>query len=242
MRIIKLTPMVALLSLIGLPTAAHAAPGLGDEVYGAEVEEGEAEVETIYGRLDGGADDGEDVLKLEAAYGVTDRLRLGLIGELEREPFESRKFEAVGVEAIYELGTLGGVNFAAYGEYEITFDGADKVETKLLMQHRTGPVDLRLNLIAEKELSSGADVEFGYAASADVETFGEVRVGLQAFGELGTLDHLAPRAEHFVGPVAKLEIEGLGPEIELQAGYLFALGAARDDSDGQFRLAVELEF
>ncbi|MFC4293453.1 hypothetical protein ACFO0A_00090 [Novosphingobium tardum] len=231
----------ATVSLI-VPATAHAAPGLGEEVYGAEVEKGEAEVETIYGRLDGGADDGEDVLKLEAAYGVTDRLRLGLIGELEKEPLQNRRFEAVGVEAIYELGRVGGVNLAAYGEYEVAFDGADKVETKLLMQRRAGPVDLRLNLIAEKELKSGAEVELGYAASADVETFEEVRLGVQAFGELGTFDHLAPRAEHFAGPVAKVEIEGLGPEMELQAGYLFALGAARDDSDGQFRLALELEF
>ena len=42
--------------------------------------------------------------------------------------------------------------------------------------------------------------------------------------------------------VAKAEIEGLGPEIGIEAGYLFALGAARDDSDGQFRLKLEIEF
>lgn len=241
MKIIRPLLVAASIS-VTLPTVAHAAPGLGDEVYGAEVDKGEAEAEAIYGRIDGGADAGEDVLKLEAAYGLTDRLRIGLVGELEREPFESRRFEAVGVEAIYELGDLGGVKFAGYAEYEIALDGPDKIETKLLMQRRTGPLDLRLNLIAEKELASGADVEFEYAASVDVETLGELRLGIQAFGELGTLGHFAPRAEHFAGPVAKIEIEGLGPELELQAGYLFALGAARDDSDGQFKLAVELEF
>lgn len=224
------------------PATAHAAPGLGAEVYGAQVEKGEAEVETIYGRLDGGSEGGEDVLKLEAAYGFTDRLRLGVVGEIEKEPLSEREFEAAGIEAIYELGNVGGVQFAAYGEYEIVFEGADKIETKLLMQRQAGPVDLRFNLIAEKALEKHADVEFEYAASADVEALGEIRLGVQAYGELGTADHFLPRAEHFVGPVAKAEIEGLGPEFEVEAGYLFALGEAREETDGQFRLALEMEF
>ena len=50
------------------------------------------------------------------------------------------------------------------------------------------------------------------------------------------------RADHYVGPVIKTEIEGLGPELGIEAGYLFALGKAKDDSDGQLRLVVEMEF
>lgn len=225
-----------------LPCAAHAAPGLGGEVYGATVEKGELEAEAIYGALDGGPEDGEDVLVLETAYGVTDSFRLGLRGEIEKEPGAEREFEALGIEGIYELGNAGGIDFAVYGEYEIVFEGADKIETKLLMQHVAGPVDLRLNLIAEKELESGEKVELEYAASADVETIGELRLGVQAYGQLGTFEDFLPRAEHFAGPVAKIEIEGLGPELELEAGYLFAMGAAKDETDGQFRLMVELEF
>lgn len=226
-----------------LATPAWAAPGLGGEVYGANVEQGEIELEAIYGELDGGADDGEDVLKLEAGYGVTDKLRIGVLTELEKEPAGGRKAEEVAIEAIYELGSAGGVDFAVYGEYAIGLNGnADKLEAKLLVQHRSGPLDLRFNLIGEKELEGGAKVELAYAASADVETFGEVRLGVQAYGELGGFDRFLPRAEHFIGPVAKAEIEGLGPEIGIEAGYLFALGAARDDSDGQFRLKLEIEF
>lgn len=232
----------AVFSTVLISTQASAEPGLGSEVYGAEVKKGELELEAIYGQLDGKAANGESVLKLEASYSPTDRLRLGVLGEIEKEPFDNREFEALGFEAIYELGKLGGVTFAAYGEYEIVFDGPDKVETKLLMQRRDGPLDLRFNLIAEKELASGAAVELEYAASADVETFDEVRLGVQAYGELGTFDQFLPHAKHFIGPVAKVEIEALGPEIGLQAGYLFALGEARDGTNGQFRLAVEMEF
>ena len=225
-----------------ISSAAYADPGLGGEAYGAEIEKGATEFEAVYGEFDHGTADGESVLKLEGAYSPTDRLRLAAIGEIEKEPFGSRKLEAAGFEAIYKLGNLGGVTFAAYGEYEIVLKGSDKVETKLIMQRKSGPFDVRLNLIAEKELESGKSVEFEYAASADVEIFGEVRLGVQAYGQLGTTDDFLPRAKHFIGPVAKAEIEGLGPEIGLEAGYLFALGAARDETDGQFRVAIELEF
>ncbi len=232
-------------SAIALTFAAPAlaTPGLGGDVYGSSVEEGEVEVEAIYGALGGGEDDGEDVLKLEAAYGVTDKLKIGVLTELEKEPGESRKAEEVAVEAIYELGSAGGIGFALYGEYAIGLNGnSDKLEAKLLMQHKFGPFDLRLNLIGEKALEGGEKLELSYAASADVEALGEIRLGLQAYGDLGTFSRFAPRAEHFVGPVAKAEIEGLGPEIEIEAGYLFALGAAKDDTDGQFRLKLEIEF
>lgn len=235
------TALAALATTIATP--ALAAPGLGQEVYGATVDKGEPEFESRFDSLSGGPDDGEDVIKLEASYGITDSLRIGVLGEFEQEVGASRKAEEVAVEAIYELGKAGGIDFAVYGEYAIGLNGhADVLEGKLLMQRKTGPFDLRLNLIAEKELEGGNKVELGYAASADVAAFEEVRVGVQAFGDLGTFDKFLPRAEHFVGPFASVEIEGLGPEIELQAGYLFALGAARDDADGQLRVALELEF
>lgn len=236
----KKLAMLAALSC-ALPTAAQAAPGLAGEVYGATVEKGEFEFEARYGVLTGGEDGGEDKLKLEAAYGVTSNLRLGLVGEFEKEAGESRKAEAVSLEAIYALGNAGGIDFALYGEYEVVLDGPDAIEAKLLVQHRKGPWDLRLNLIAEKPLIDGELVELGYAASVDY-AIGEVSLGVQAYGELGTFSDFAPRAEHFIGPVAKVEIEGLGPELGLEVGYLFALGAARDETDGQVRVKLEIEF
>jgi len=222
---------------------AMAAPGLGNEVYGAHVEKGELEIEAKFDSLAGGPDDGENVIKLEAAYGVSDRLRLAPFVKLEKEPGDSRKAEEVGIEAIYELGSAGGIDFALYGEYAFGLNGhADEIEAKLIMQHTSGPWDARLNLIFEKELEGGHKVEIGYAASVDVEAFHEVRLGVQAFGELGTFQDFLPREEHFIGPVAKFEIEGLGPELEIEVGYLFALSEAKDDADGQFRLALEVEF
>ena len=228
--------------LLMLPTAAQAAPGMGDEVYGAETTAGETEIEARYGSLAGGTADGEDALKLEASYAVNGRLRIAVLGEFAHDPLGPRKFEAAGVEAIYRLGKIGGIGVAIYGEYEVAFDGTDKVETKLILQRRNGPLDIRFNLIAEKPLSSGKPVELGYAASIDFRAFGEVNLGARAFGNLGTFTDRLPYAEHYIGPVVKVGIDGLGPEVELEGGYLFAVGKARQDTNGQVRIMLGVEF
>ena len=240
---IKFLPAPALVALAAalLPTAAYAAPGLGDEVYGATVEKGEVEVESRYGALSGGPDGGEDAWKLELAYTPTSRLRVATLFEFEKEVGAPRKAEAAAIEAIYTLGRVAGVDVALYGEYEVGFHGPDALEGKVLLERQAGPFDARLNLIANKALAGGDKVQLSYAASADVAVAGDLRVGAAAFGDLGTFHGFAPRAEHFIGPVVKTEIEALGPELKIEAGYLFALDKAREDTKGQFRLLLELE-
>ncbi len=41
-------------------------------------------------------------------------------------------------------------------------------------------------------------------------------------------------------PVANYEIEGLGPEVGLEVGHLFAVAKAKDDADGQLRVALKM--
>ena len=63
-----------------------------------------------------------------------------------------------------------------------------------------------------------------------------------AFGELGNTDRLSTRGEHFSGPVAKYEVEHLGKrELGIEAAYLFALGSARNQADGQLSVLLEYE-
>ena len=245
----KIIVGAALACLIPVPALAGP-PGLAGEVYGASVEKGEKEIEVRYGQLTGGPSGGEDAIKLEAAYGVSDHLRIGLIGEFGREPGTSRKLNAAAIEAIYALGKAGGIDFAVYGEYEMAFDGPNQIETKLLMQHRSGPWDLRLNLIASKELVAGAPVELGYAASADLAVAKPLRLGVSAFGNLGTFSEFGPAAEHYAGPVAKVRLVTSDPDgdgddhggLTLSAGYLFALGATRDRTNGQVHVKLETDF
>lgn len=238
MRLAVATTAATLACLVATPAMAD--PGMADEVYSATVEHGETELEMNWGRLTGGH--GEDALKLEGAYGIDDRLRMAAVAEFAGGQGQPRQLDSVSAEAIYALGNAGGIDFALYGEYEFGRRSADKIEAKLLAQRRAGRWDLRLNLIAEKELDRGEPVEFEYAAATDVAAVGELRLGAEAFGELGSTRRFLPRAKHFVGPAARLEIDGLGPEVELRAGYLFPLGAAKDTSDGQLRVGLELEF
>ncbi|MGD9810189.1 MAG: hypothetical protein AB7U35_02490 [Sphingobium sp.] len=235
---------------VAMAAPALAAPGLGDKVYGARLEKGVTEIEMRYGRLTGDAADGEDAAVIEIAHNFSDKLSLGVLMETEREPHEGRKVEAYALESIVHLGRIDALNLdvALYGEYEAVRHGADAIETKLLLQHSKGPFDARLNLVVEKELESGEPLEFGYAAAVDWQAFGEFRIGAEAFGELGSTRDFLPREEHFAGPMVRTEIEHLpgrgdeGGELEIEAGYLFALGSARDETNGQFRLVLEYEF
>ena len=225
-----------------MSATAMAAPGLGTDVASPGVEKGEGAVMARWASLEGGPDDGAGVFLIEGGYGVTDRLRLVVITEAEKEPGESRDVTVTGFEALYELGSVGNFTFGLNGAYAVEFGAPDKIEGKFLVQNETGPWDFRLNLTAAKPLESGAPVELLYAASADVATTDALRLGVQAFGELGTSKDFLPRSEHFVGPAAKVAISGLGPEVELDFGYLFAIGAASDVTDGQLRVGIEFVF
>lgn len=237
--------LVGALAALAFAQPALAAPGLGSKVYGATVKPGVTEVEARYGRLSGGPASGQDGLVFELAHGFSDRFYGALLAEFGRDPGADRRLEAFAVEGIVTLGRIDalGLDTALYGEYEAVRGGPDVLETKLLLQHKRGPFDGRLNLKAAKPLNGGAPVEFGYAASADWAAIGEFRLGAAAFGDLGTARNFTTRAAHYAGPIVKTEIEHLGPgELGIETGYLFALGEARKETDGQLRLLLEYEF
>lgn len=232
--------------LICVSTAATASPGVGDPIYGATVEKGATEFEARYGRLTNGAADGQDGLVIEAEHAFASNFSLAGLIESSREPGVSRKVEALAIEGVYTLGKVKALNLdtALYAEFKHGLHGEpDAIEAKALFEHRAGAFDGRLNLIAEQPLRNGEKLEFAYAASVDWAVFGdELRLGLAAFGDMGTPEHFAHRKEHFIGPEAKFEIEHLGPgEIEIETGWLRAFGAARDITDGQARLLIGYE-
>jgi hypothetical protein len=228
---------VAALSIVAAAPAG-ATPGLGEEVYPAAIEP-ETEIEARYGRLAGRNDDGAEALILEASHGFSTKFRAALLAEFEREPGGGRHASAFAIEAIHTLGRVGGIDTAFYGEYQVARHGPDKVETKLLLQKRAGPIDARLNLIAERQMVAGAPITFGYAASADVAAIGDFRLGAAAFGDLSGDEG----GHHFAGPIAKADFEHAGPgDFELETGYLFALGSAREGARGQFRLLAAYAF
>lgn len=238
--IVRLTIAAAVMLAVATPAAAT--PGVGDPIYGATVKKGFGEIEARYGRLVGGSANSDDGLVIEGEYGVSKRLSLAVLVETGRLAGGGRTVDAVAVEAVRTLGRFAPLKLdtAVYVELKHGFHGEpDVVEVKGLFEHSAGRLDARLNLIAEKPFRA-APVEFGYAASVDWAVIGdEFKLGAAAFGDLGNSTRFGGRQEHFVGPDAKIEIEHVGPgELEIETGYLFAVGAARDTTRGQVRLLI----
>ena len=183
------------------------------------------------------------MLATELGYGFTDRLNAAVVAEFEREGDDGTELEEISIEAVYRVGTLpGDVDFAVYGEFAAGLQGEDdELEFRALFDKALGPLSGRVNLIAEHSLGDDEEgVELGYAASVDGPVAEGVRLGLQAFGGENDEGELLRGGEHFIGPAVTLEFGG----VELEAGYLFTAGSARDKADGQlrFRLARELSF
>lgn len=228
---------------VSLTTSAAAAPGVGELVYPAVIEPHVFEVETRYGRLDGRAGDGEDALKLEGEYAVSRLFSGAVFAAFTRDPAGPRRLEEVGVEGVFKLGRLRGIDVAGYVEYAQGVHGPDGAEFKLLFQRTAGALDARVNLIVDKTLD-GSPTRFGYAASADWRVVGDLRAGAAAFGDAGDLNRLLGRNEHYLGPVVKADLDHLPVPggLDIEAGYLFALpGPARDRTNGQIRLLLEWE-
>jgi hypothetical protein len=230
--------------------AAHAEPGLANKVYDPYVRNGVTEVEVRGGRLNGGALDGESAAVVELEHGFGDRLSLAVLGEFEHHAGEQNKLDAIAVEGVSYLGQIPGVgvDVGGYLEYEQRIHNESGVlEAKLLLAKQAGPVQTLFNLVVERPLTDKVDereAEFGYAVQSTVAATPSLRVGLQAFGNLGSSRILGGRQGHYLGPVVNWEVRPAWlrkAEIELEAAYLAPLGLARRETNSQVRFAVEYE-
>jgi hypothetical protein len=229
--------------------AALADPRLDEVVYTPYIENGEAEFEVRNAGEVGGVSRGDMATVLEGEYGLNDRLSLALVGKLERAPGESLKLTGVGLEAVAYLGHIPGVGVDAGGylEYMQGLRGEpDVMEGKLLLAKQVQRFQGLLNLIAERPVSGPGDERFasyGYAASATWRAVGALRLGAEAFGDLGT-DHAFGGAQGaYVGPQVLWEGRpGHSPvELGLDAGWLSPVGTDRAEARSQWRISLELE-
>jgi hypothetical protein len=228
---------------------ASAEPGLANKVYEPYVKNGVTEVELRGGRLNGGPLDGESAGVVELEHGFSDRLSVAVLGEFEHHAGEQSKLDAIAVEGVVYLGQIPmlGVDVGGYLEYEQRIHNESGVlEAKVLFAKQAGRFHGLLNLIADRALTDKPgedDTEFGYAAQGTVDAAPNIQVGLQAFGDLGTNRSLGGRQSRYIGPVAKWELRPswMPGELELEGAYLLPVAAARDDTDGQVRFALEYE-
>lgn len=231
--------------------SARADPRLDEVVYDPYVENHVLELEVRVGQESGGGElAGARTTVVEAEAGLSDRLSLAVLGRFAREPGVSDRLTAVGVEGIYYLGQIPrlGVDVAAYGEITGGFGGETSgVEAKLLLAKTEGRFQGLANLIVERPVDAPAGegfASYGYAISATWRTVGRLRLGAEAFGDLGD-DHGLRNGHQgaYVGPQVKWEghSRALPFEVDLDAGWLAAVGPARREAASQARLALELE-
>ncbi|HVM99112.1 MAG TPA: hypothetical protein VMT68_02770 [Caulobacteraceae bacterium] len=236
---------------LGWAGAAYADPRLDEVVYSPYVENHVLEVETRWGQEFGPGDlqgARTEVVELEA--GLNDRASLALVTAVQREPGESDRLTAIGLEGIYYLGQIPkvGVDTAAYLEIAKGFGGeSDGLEAKLLFAKTSGRFQGLFNFIVERPLGAPAGegfASYGYAASATWRTVGKLRLGVEAFGDLGD-DHgfLSQPQGAYVGPQLKWEgrLPHMPAELEVDAGWLAAVGPDRHEAASQVRLNLEFE-
>lgn len=226
-------------------------PRLDEVVYSPYVENRMFEFETRVGQEVGrGSLENAQTIVNEAEFGVSDRLSMALVTTVERAPGEPQRLTGVGLESIYYLGQIPKVGVDA-GLYLEATKGAggenDRGEAKLLLAKTAGRFQGLFNVIVERPFSGSPGevyAAYGYAASATWRTFGAVRLGAEGFGDFGD-DHglLTGRQGAYVGPQLKWEGRPrfLPFEIELDAGWLAAVGPDRREAASQVRVNLELE-
>lgn len=225
---------------------AAAEPGLADEVESPIVVAGATEVSLHAGKLMG-ADHHDWRTRAEAGYAYLSWWRPGVAATWQRES-DDIQLSGLGFENVFDFipSRRWPVHFGAYAEYERNMrEGPDHIELKLLMQHLHGPLDLRFNIVTERETGDGYDNrwEFGYAAQGALRVSPSLRLGVQGFGDTGFDDQLGDIDDyaHYWGPFAQIRLFSVREqEISLQVGYLASSGHA--DADGQLRLALEWSF
>ncbi len=237
------------LAALGLVHAAHADPRLDEKVYDPYVLNGVAELETRFSRVSGGSLAGAATTVVEAEYGVNDHLSLAAVGALAHVPGEGTRLAGVGIEAVAYLGQIPrtGIDTGLYLEYTKGLNGDDDgLEAKLLLAKTVGRFQGLANLIVERPVGvpkGEGYAAYGYAASATWRAIGHVRLGAEAFGDFGDDHRFLGRQGTYIGPQIKWNGRpGKSPvEIEVDAGWLAAVGPSRTEASNEVKLAVEFE-
>ncbi|MDZ4689940.1 hypothetical protein [Terricaulis sp.] len=229
----KLSTRAAIAVAFSIASAAHAEPGGTSSVYGPSVERGESELEYRGAVFHGGALDGAAMHRFEAGFAFTDWWRPALIAQGVDLPGADFELSTIAVENVFDFKNTRSwpVHLGGYVEYAFAQNGGDDaIEFKLLAERRNGALTARANLIAERHVGDDAsdEWEYGYAARFMWRASEHLSLGIEGFGE--------PEARaHYWGPRLSFPLG----EASVGLGYLVGMGEAQ--SDGQLRIAFEIE-
>jgi len=228
-------------------TNAAAEPGLADEVESPIVVAGASELSVRAGELVGGDERHDWVGRAEASYSYVSWWRTAIAADWQRED-GTDKLTGLAIENVFDFipTRRWPVHFGAYVEYQRNMgETPDHIELKLLMQRQRGPLDLRFNILTERETGDHSDNrwEFGYATQLSYRLSPRWTLGVQGFGDTGFDDQLGRIDDyaHYWGPFAEVRLASVREqELNLHLGYL--AGGDMADADGQVRLQLEWSF
>jgi len=233
--------------LVGLLLTAPRAEA-AYKVYSPIVEEGETAVELFGHRAfdDDPAVDGSQEYKLELEHAPAWFWLTAIGAEYEKEPGHDLEATEIAWENVFQLFAQGRypVDLGLLVEYAHSLEqgGHDKLEVGALLQKEFGASQLVLNLIAERDLTSGADTELEYALQYRWRGNPRFEPGIEVYGEFGEVGDFGSLDDHGheAGPALFGKFKLGGGAIKYEAAWLFGLTA--DAADQTLRFLVEYEF
>ena len=224
-----------------------------DEVYSPLFTPHELEFEYKGSRLSDGSKalNNAQSHEVETSYGVTDDLRLGLIGTGIRasgDPFEVGGF---GGQVLYTAARQGEYWLSAglLGEYVYATNDnlPDQLETRLLLSRVQGPVTVNANVIFGREMGPhrNSGIGLGSSAQALYKVNDDFSVGAEWYGDFGNLNHFSDdhNEQHYVGPTITGElVEFDHSDIEYTVGYYWGLTKSSADQGARIELDYGIKF
>ncbi len=234
---------IATLVLVVHPTESRAS----HVVYSPLVEQGEIAVALRghYDFDDSKSIDGAQAYKAEVEWAPTAWWLTELLVKYERAPGESIDATEIASENIFQLTEQGKywMDFGLLAEYVYSLEdgGANAVEIGLLGQKDFGQNQVRVNLVFEQALESGADLEmtyrwqYRYRLDERFEPGIEMYGGLGEWGEFGSIDD----HEQQLGPAMFGKFRTANGAIKYELGMLFGLTDVAPDTTVRFLLEYE---
>ncbi len=183
---------------------------------------GEKETEVWLTSKDGGSTWQK---QLEYEFAPSERHAVGLYLISENEGDGPLGYKGWKVENRYRFGELEDDRWlhAAYLEVKKETGEPYELEGKWLLSRYNARGDaLAVNLIAEKELTSGADVEWGYSAGWNRQVGKRMRLGAEAFGEFANDAHwLGPNLAYDYDPHLRLVMAAGAPLTDEADAWAF---------------------
>ncbi|HYM34076.1 MAG TPA: FTR1 family protein, partial [Steroidobacteraceae bacterium] len=220
-----------------------------DKIYTPIVEPGEYAIELRgHYERDGDQDvNGSQLYKFEFEHAPTSRWLTELVTEFEKEPGGTLKTTALEWENIFQLTEQGAhwVDFGVLTELERNLVDGEHYEVKFgaLFEKSFGRQVVNFNLHAERVLVSDSQTELNYAARWRWRRSQSFEPAIEAYGELGDIDHLGSLGEkpHSVGPglVGATRFRS-GAKLRYEAAFLLGVSSAAPNST--LRLQLEYEF